>query len=425
MERAYKYRIYPNAEQREQIEKTFGACRWVWNHCLELCRASWKVNQKSLSPYELMKHLTVLKNTSAAWLYEVDSTALISSITNLGCAYQNFFRHVKSGEKTGYPKFKSRKSGTQSYTAKYYNGAKVIRGNKLMIPKYGLIKCRVSRFPEGRVVNVTVERTSTGKYYAVLCCLDCPEPEMTMGKEIIIGIDAGLHDLMTRSDGVKVENPKHLRRSERRLKRAQRSLSRKKRGSNNYRKQRKRFAAIHEKVANQRSDYIHKATTEAVRESQAIAVEDLNVRGMEKNHHLAKSVIDASMSEMIRQLAYKCQWYGRKFTKVDRWFPSTQVCGCCGDMTGPKGKSGLNVRTWTCPSCGATHDRDLNAARNIAKKGAELLGIPWGARESKACGEDKNLALGAILLETGIPSSELWGASMYQIPREGEYTWQA
>lgn len=395
--RSYEYRIYPNAKQREQIENTFGACRWVWNHFLELCKASWEVNRKGFSPYKLSNHLTVLKRTVAPWLYEIDNKALQSTIENLGRAYKNFFRRVKNGEKPGYPKFKSKRTSEQSYTSKYNKGVKVIRGNKVMIRKLGLVKCKISRMPEGRIVNVTVKRTATGKYFAVFCCMDCPEPEMPMGDEPIIGIDAGLHDLMTRSDGVKVENHKYLRKSERKLKRAQRSLSRKKKGSNNYNKQRKRLARIHERIANQRKDAIHKATTEAVRESQAIAVEDLNVSGMERNHHLAKSVADASMSEMIRQLAYKCQWYGRAFAKVDRWFPSTQVCGCCGEITGPKGKSELNVREWTCPSCGARHDRDLNAARNIARKGAEILGIPWDARESKACGEGKDLALGATL----------------------------
>lgn len=397
MERAYEYRIYPNARQREQIERTFGACRWVWNLCLEVSKASWEVNRKGLSAYDLMRFLTTWKRTVAPWLYEVDNTALQSTIANLGRAYRNFFRRVRSGDKPGYPKFKSKHANAQSYTSKYNKGASVIRGNKVMIPKLGLVKCRVSRMPDGRIVNVTVKRTPSGKYFAVFCCIDCHEPEMPMGNDPIIGIDAGIHDLMTRSDGVKVENHRHLRRSERKLKRAQRGLSRKRRGSNNYRKQRKRLARVHEKIANQRKDAIHKATTDAVRESQAIAVEDLNVRGMERNHHLAKLVADASMSEMIRQFAYKCQWYGRAFTKVDRWFPSTQVCGNCGEMTGPKGKSELSVREWTCPSCGATHDRDFNAARNIAVKGAEILGIPWDARECKACGEGKDLAFSATL----------------------------
>lgn len=396
MERAYEYRIYPNAGQRRQIENTFGACRWVWNLCLEVSKASWEVNRKGLSAYDLMKFLTSWKRTVAPWLYEVDNTALQSTIGHLGAAYKNFFRRVKRGEKPGYPKFKSKRDSKQSYTSKYKKGAKVIRGNKVMIPKLGLVKYKVSRMPEGRIVNVTVKRTATGKYYAVFCCMDCPEPDMPMGGEPIIGIDAGLHDLMTRSDGVKVENNRYLRKSERKLKRAQRSLSRKKKGSNNYKKQQKRLARIHERIANQRKDAMNKATTDAVRESQAIAVEDLNVKGMVKNHYLAKSVADASMSEMNRQLAYKCQWYGRDFAKIDRWFPSTQVCGCCGEITGPKGKSDLGVREWTCPSCGAKHDRDLNAARNIARKGAVMLGIPWEARESKACGEGKDLAYATL-----------------------------
>ena len=186
----------------------------------------------------------------------------------------------------------------------------------------------------------------------------------------MLGIDAGVKDLMIRSDGAKVPNHRFLKKAERKLKREQRKLSRRKKGSANWKKQKRKVALVHERVANQRKDALHKATTQAVRDSQAIAVEDLNVNGMVKNHHLAKAVSDASMSEMIRQLQYKCDWYGRDFVKIDRWFPSSKTCSECGcvfdDLT-------LNMREWTCPECGAHHDRDINAAKNIATEGKRLL----------------------------------------------------
>lgn len=192
---------------------------------------------------------------------------------------------------------------------------------------------------------------------------------MPVGENEMLGIDAGVRDLMIRSDGVKVPNNKYLEKAERKLRREQRKLSRRKKDSANWKKQKRKVALVHEKVANQRRDTIHKATTQAVRESQVIAVEDLNVKGMVKNKRLAKSVSDASMSEMLRQLQYKCDWYGRTLVKIDRWFPSSKTCGNCGHVF-----YGLGSRSeWTCPECGAHHDRDINAAKNIAREGLRIL----------------------------------------------------
>jgi putative transposase len=205
----------------------------------------------------------------------------------------------------------------------------------------------------------------------------------------VLGIDAGVHDLMVRSDGVKIASPRALARSERRLAREQRRLSRKRKGSASTRKQKRKVARIHERIADQRKDAIHKATTDAVRESQAIAVEDLDVRGMERDRRLAKAVADASMSEMLRQLEYKCSWHGRRFVKVSRWYPSSKTCSCCGHVLE---ELPLSVRAWTCPACGARHDRDFNAALNIAREGARLLDRadgtagPAGTSGAKASG---------------------------------------
>lgn len=381
MEKGYKFRIYPTPSQKAQIEQTFGACRFVWNHMLELRDAAWKVNKTRLSSTDLIRHLTTLKKTTCPWLYEVSNPALQQAIRDLDVAYGNFFRRCKNGAaKKGFPKWKRKWSGNQSYRVPAENGSKayVLDSGHVKIPKLGTVKCRVSREFEGRLLSATIRRVPSGKYYVTFICTDVPEPDVPVENDQLLGIDVGVHDLIVRSDGIKVPNQKHLKASEKRLARAQRKLSRRRgarkgeRPSANYLKQRRKVARIHERVANQRNDTIHKATTDAVRESQGIACESLNVKGMLKNHKSAKSTSDAAMGEMIRQLEYKCQWYGREFRQVDHWFPSTQTCGCCGAITGPKGMPDLHKRVWDCPECGAHHDRDLNAASNILRKAYEL-----------------------------------------------------
>lgn len=298
----------------------------------------------------------------------MDSHALQQAVVNLGRAFDGFFRRCKTGGKPGYPRFKSKRDSRQSYRTNW--GIAVPDAGHIRLPKLGTVKARVSRMPEGRVVNATVKRTPTGKYFVTVCCTGCPAPDMPEGPVEVMGIDAGIRCLMARSDGKAVASPRSLAKSEKRLAREQRRLSRKRKGSNRRSKQRVRVARVHEKIANQRKDAIHKATTSAVRESQAIAVEDLNVAGMEKSRHLAKAVSDASMSEMARQLEYKCAWYGRAFVKVGRFYPSSKTCSCCGYVNK---NVVLGVEEWTCPACGARHDRDLNAAKNIAAEGARLL----------------------------------------------------
>ncbi len=384
MERAYEIRIYPNAAQRELIERTFGCTRWVYNRCLETRKAEYERTGKSPSVYQLQKLVTAWKRTDAPWLGKVDSHALQQAAVNLGRAFDGFFRRCRAGGKPGYPRFKSKRDARQSYRTNW--GISVPDARHVKLPLIGVVKARVSRPVEGRVLNATVKRVPSGKYFCVLCCTDCPEPEATPGAIAVLGIDTGVHDLMARSDGVKVANPKALAKGERKLAREQRRLSRKRKGSASRRKQKRKVARIHERIANQRKDAIHKATTDAVRESQAIAVEDLNVRGMEKNRHLAKSVADASMSEMVRQLEYKCAWHGRRFVKVSRWYPSSKMCSCCGHVLE---KLPLSVRAWTCPVCGASHDRDLNAALNIAREGARLLNKADGTAGLAGTGDAK------------------------------------
>ena len=384
MERAYEIRIYPNAAQRELAERTFGCCRWVYNRCLEARKAEYERTGRSPSVYQLQKLVTAWKRTDAPWLGEVDSHALQQAAVNLGRAFDGFFRRCRAGGKPGYPHFKSKRDARQSYRTNW--GISVPDARHIKLPKLGLVKARISRPVKGRIVSATIKRVPSGKYFCVLCCTDCPEPEAAPGAIAVLGIDAGVHDLMARSDGVKVANPKALARGERKLAREQRRLSRKRKGSASRRKQKRKVARIHERIANQRKDAIHKATTDAVRESQAIAVEDLNVRGMEKNRRLAKSVADASMSEMARQLEYKCAWHGRRFVKVSRWYPSSKMCSCCGHVLE---ELPLSIRAWTCPVCGCRHDRDLNAALNIAREGARLLNKADGTAGLAGTGDAK------------------------------------
>ena len=384
MERAYEIRIYPNASQQALIERTFGCCRWVYNRCLETKKAEYEKTGNSPTVYQLQKLVTAWKRKEAPWLSEVDSHALQQAVVNLGRAFDGFFRRCKLGGRPGYPRFKSKRDARQSYRTN--QGISVPDARHVKLPKLGVVKARVSRPVEGRVLNATVKRVTSGKYFCVLCCTDCPKPDIPEGHIEVLGVDVGIRCLMARSDGTVIANPRSLARSEKKLAQAQRRFSRKKKGSRRRAKQRARVARIHEKIVNQRKDVLHKATTSAVRESQAIAVEDLNVRGMEMNHRLAKSVADASMSETIRQLEYKCSWYGRRFVKVSRFYPSSKTCSACGQVNQAVV---LGVEIWTCPACGCRHDRDLNAALNIAQEGARLLSEADGTAGLAGTGDAK------------------------------------
>ena len=384
MERAYEIRIYPNAAQRELVERTFGCARWVYNRCLETRKAEYERTGRSPSVYQLQKLVTAWKRTDAPWLAEVDSHALQQAAVNLGRAFDGFFRRCRAGGKPGYPRFQAERDARQSHRTN--GGVSVPDARHVRLPKLGLVRARVSRPVEGRILSATVKRVPSGKYFCVLCCTDCPKPDIPEGRIEVLGVDVGIRCLMARSDGTAIANPRSLARSERKLAQAQRRLSRKKKGSRRRAKQRARVARVHEKIASQRKDALHKATTEAVRESQAIAVEDLDVRGMEKSRRLAKSVADASMSEMARQLEYKCSWYGRRFVKVGRFYPSSKTCSACGQVNQAVV---LGVEAWTCPVCGCRHDRDLNAALNIAREGARLLNEADGTAGLAGTGDAK------------------------------------
>ena len=364
VDKSFEYRIYPSESQQELLQKTFGCCRWVYNKVLSMRQEEYAAGGKTKGINSYITLIPQWKRSEAPWLSEVDSMALQQSLRDLDKAYKNFFR---SPGKVGFPRFKSKHASRKSYRT---NVVAVVDEKHIKLPKLGLVKARVSRPTEGRILSATVKQVASGKYYVTACCADVPASQMPQGPVEVMGIDAGVNDLMVRSDGVKVANPKSLAKAERKLAREQRRLSRKQKGSSNRAKQRRKLALVHEKVANRRKDFIHKATTQAVRESQAIAVEDLNVKGMQGNRRLAKAVTDASMGEALRQLEYKCAWYGRGFVKVDRFYPSSKTCGNCGAVYG---ELALAMREWDCPVCGVHHDRDLNAACNIAREGKRIL----------------------------------------------------
>jgi len=371
MEKTFKYRLYPNKLQRDLIERSFGCCRWVYNRCLDEREAHYKETGRYLSVFDLQKMITVWKKTDYPWLSDASASALQSAVEDLGKSYDSFYARMKQGKKANPPKHKRKKSDKQSFRVKNTGSHVAILDDKhIKIPKLGSVKCKVSRNIEGRIISVTVRRSPSGKYYAIVLCTDCLVVHMPKGRIGVMGIDVGVRNLITRSDGVKVPNPQALISYEDKIRREQKKLSRKKKGSANYEKQRRRLSRVYEKARNVRQDAIHKATLNAVRNSQAIAVEDLDVIGMMEGRSLSKRIADASMGEIIRQLEYKSLWYGRDFVKVDRFFPSSRICRGCGEVY-----DGLTLamETWVCPNCLSDIDRDLNAAFNIADEGSFLL----------------------------------------------------
>lgn len=362
MNKGVKFRIYPNKEQENLILQTLGCCRLIYNKGLNMRDKAYK-NGKKTNFAQTSTMLTNLKNdNNFSFLKLVDSIALQQSLRDLDKAYQNFFK-----KRAKFPQFKSKHNNRQSYRTLNQGGNIRIVGKYIKLPKLGYIKIKQS-MEVGHINNVTVEKTPTEKYFAVLNVDFVPEFKQSNSNSI--GIDVGLKEFYTDSNGNKIDNPKYLEKSEKKLKREQRKLSRKQKSSKNRNKQRIKVAKVHEKVINQRNDFLQKESTKLVRENQTICIEDLNIRGMIHNHRLAKAISSVSWSKFFVMLEYKATWYGNTIIRVPMFYPSSQTCSKCGQVN-PMVKH-LWGKEWECPFCHTKHERDYNASINILNKGLSL-----------------------------------------------------
>ena len=358
IKKAYKYRIYPNTSQREYFAKVFGCVRFFYNKSLadmcELYKTTGKT--KNITPATYKKEYPFLK--------EVDSLALCNAQLSRNAAFKAFFR-----KQNAFPKYKSKRND-QSYTTNNQGSVKFSTNNRyISIPKCSRIRIKKHRDFSGVIKSITVSKTTDEKYYISLLVEECSESINLCDNAI--GLDLGIKDLIIDSNGKKYKNHKYLTKSMNKLAKEQRKLSHMVKGSNNRNKQRIKVARLHKKIEYQRNDYLHKLSKSIVDENQVIVIEDLKVKNMSKNHKLARSINDASLSRFVFMLKYKANWYGNVIVKVPTNYPSSQLCSYC-NYQNPLTKD-LRVRKWTCPQCGSVHDRDINAAKNILRKGIEML----------------------------------------------------
>lgn len=365
MYKSFYYELRPNKKQATLIVKTFGCVRFVWNQFLALRKDLWEEHKISLNKSQCSKILTVLKREKD-WLKEPDKNALQAALENQHEAYQRFFK-----KQSGFPKFKTRHHSRKSYTSKNNNGSIKFLGNKIQLPKLGKVKIRGGKklVPEGRIIKAIVSQKPDGRFYVSLCCeVEDRIPLPKTGKNI--GLDMGLKIYLTGSDGLEIENPRFYRNLENKIAKAQRRLSKRQKGSRRFEKARLRLARLYRKVFNRRKDFLNKLTTDLVRNYDLIAMEDLRSSNMMQNHHLAKSIGDASWYMFYEMLKYKCRWYGKTIILVDPFFPSSQLCSHCG-YKNPEVKD-LSVRKWDCPECGSHNERDKNASVNILNEAIRI-----------------------------------------------------
>ncbi len=394
MYKAYKYRIYPTSEQETLLAKSFGSARWFWNFALNLCQETYKNTGKGLTRGYIQGLLPALKK-EYEWLREPYSQCLQVVALNLSTAYKNFF-----DKRAMLPKFKS-KHGRQSIS--YPQNVK-FDGDKINLPKIGLVHCQRHRDFEGDIKTVTVSRNPDGKHFvSVLVDDGKANPELVPVNKSI-GIDVGLTHFAITSDGSKFDNPRFFIKHQRNLKHKQQKLSKKKKGSQNRKKARLAVAKVHSKIARCREDFLHKLSRKIVNENQVIAVENLNIKGMVKNHNLAKAISDVGWGMFCTMLKYKAESEGKQYIEIDRWFPSSKTCHVCLNRVD---NLSLDVRAWTCKHCGTHHDRDVNAAINIRNEALRIISL--GTSEF-ACGGDvsrsgkTSVLLDAIPVESGSPT---------------------
>ena len=370
VKKSVRVRLCPSDSQKALIDKTIGCARFVYNQTLTDCKQSYEQSKHFPSQNERMKHLVPLKEKHA-FLKEVDSKALQQSVRNFNFALDNFF---KNRNHFGFPKFKSKHNLKQSYRTPYDGGnADILDDKHIKLPKLGSVKTKHFDMPEAyKMFNITVEKTPAGKYYAAICVETEVQPLPKTGKQA--GFDLGLTDLLIGSDGTRFERPKFnylnkdkLAKGQRKLSKMRTKLERAKLNLDeckNYQKQKHRVAKLHEHIANCAKDFNHKLSRKLVEDYDFLAFEDLNVKGMKKNHYLAYSIADVRWSQLLNFIQYKCNWYGKEFKQIDRFYASSKICSCCGAYHKDIVNS-LSVREWVCPDCGTHHDRDVNAARNI------------------------------------------------------------
>ncbi|WP_214797345.1 IS200/IS605 family element RNA-guided endonuclease TnpB [Exiguobacterium sp. s5] len=375
--KAYKFRIYPTREQEVLIAKTIGCSRFVFNHFLAKWEETYEATGKGLSYGSCSKKIPVLKQ-EFDWLREVDSTSVQASVKHLAEACDRFFKR-----QNGRPRFKSKRNPVQSYKTNIQGKSQLpevsIVGNKLKLPKLKWVRFANSRVVEGRIISATIRRNATGKHFVSLCVEQVIDELPKTGSTV--GVDVGLKNFAVLSDGTVYQNDRHFRSLEKKLAREQRKLSRRRfialnknvklSEAKNYQKQKRKVARIHEKITNRRTDFLHKVSTEIVKNHDVIGIETLLVKDMQQNRRLSKSISEVSWSAFFRMLAYKADWYGKTVVKVGKTFASSQLCSSCGHRH--KDVKHLGLREWTCPGCGIHHDRDVNAGLNLKREAEHIL----------------------------------------------------
>lgn len=404
--RGYQVELDPNNFQRTAFRRYAGAARFVWNWALGECIRDYEEKKAAdlegvkvkgtLMPYDLDSHLPVLKVTTHLWMADISAQVLKVPLRQLQKTYQTFFKNIREGKNPGFPKFKRKEFCRTSFQFPQYT---TLTSSSIKLPKIGRVRLKERDYiPTDRPVKTVTIFERAGRWYASVLIEDVEPTQVDSLLNLVIGIDLGVKTLATLSDGTLYENPKHLEASQKSLKKLSRRLSRQKKGSNRRAKTKARLARVHARVANQRLDAIHKMTSEVVKTKRpsVIVIEDLNVKGMTKNHRLARAVSGASFGEIRRQLTYKTSWYGVRLIVADRFFPSSKICSGCGVK---KDVLSLSDRTYCCDVCGLVIDRDENAAINLRRYGEHILagGTPVTARGGIV--RPTELALKADLIE--------------------------